>query len=139
MFIVVGSSTQAHRQLIQVLTTYGWSNKPPPRARTIVPSRFFKYRWVSQAPKEGAVSKNPSTNRAQRCLTSVIVRELLFLSVTFADSYLSANIEFRNKACTRGKYYLYTGVHFLLFVFIYVYRHIYVRHVLAVALATSLP
>ena len=29
---------------------------PPPRARTI-PSRFFKYRWVSQASKEGTVSK----------------------------------------------------------------------------------
>ena len=28
----------------------------PPLARTI-PSRFFKYRWVSQASKEGAVSK----------------------------------------------------------------------------------
>ena len=35
---------------------YGWSNKPPPRARTI-PSRFFQYRWVSQASKEGALSK----------------------------------------------------------------------------------
>ena len=58
--------------------------------------------------------------------------------VTFADYYLRANIEFRNKACTRGRYYSYTGVYFLLFVFIYVYRHIYVRHALAVALA-SLP
>ena len=35
---------------------YGWSNKPPPRVRT-TPSRFIKYRWVSQASKEGAVSK----------------------------------------------------------------------------------
>ena len=35
---------------------YGWSNELPPRARTI-PSRFFKYRWVSQASKEGAMSK----------------------------------------------------------------------------------
>ena len=59
-------------------------------------------------------------------------------TVTFADSYLRANIEFRNKACTRGKYYSYTEVIFVLFIFIYVYRHIYVRHVLAVALA-SLP
>ena len=58
--------------------------------------------------------------------------------VTFADSYLRANIEFRNKACTRGKYYSYTEVIFVLFIFIYVYRHIYVRHVLAMALA-SLP
>ena len=58
--------------------------------------------------------------------------------VTFADSYLRANIEFRNKACTRGKYYSYTKLYFVLLVFIYVYRHMYVRHVLAVALA-SLP
>ena len=58
--------------------------------------------------------------------------------VTFADYYLRANIQFRNKACTRGKYYSYTEVIFVLFIFIYVYRHIYVRHVLAVALA-SLP
>ena len=36
--------------------TWVVSNKPPPRARTI-PSRFFKYRWVSPASKEGAVSK----------------------------------------------------------------------------------
>ena len=34
----------------------GWSNKPPPWARTI-PSRFFKYRWVSLASKEGAITK----------------------------------------------------------------------------------
>ena len=27
------------------------------------------------------------------------------IAVTFADCYLRANIEFRNKACTRGKYY----------------------------------
>ena len=58
--------------------------------------------------------------------------------VTFADYYLRANIEFRNKACTRGKYYSYTKLYFVLFVFIYVYSHMYVRHVLAVALA-SLP
>ena len=58
--------------------------------------------------------------------------------VTFADSYLRANIEFWNKACTRGKYYSYTKLYFVLFVFIYVYSHMYVRHVLAVALA-SLP
>ena len=56
--------------------------------------------------------------------------------VTFADSYLRANIEFRNKACTRGKYYSYTKLYFVLFVFIYVYSHMYVRHVLAVALAS---
>ena len=54
------------------------------------------------------------------------------------DSYLTANIEFRNKACIRSKYYSYTEVIFGPFIFIYVYRHIYVRHVLAVALA-SLP
>ena len=59
-------------------------------------------------------------------------------TVMFADYYLRANIEFWNEACTRGKYYSCTGVYFLLFVFIYVYRHIYVRHILAVALA-SLP
>ena len=59
-------------------------------------------------------------------------------SVMFADYYLRANIEFRSRACTRGKYYSCTGVYFLLFIFIYVYRHIYVCHVLAVALA-SLP
>ena len=58
--------------------------------------------------------------------------------VTFADSYLRANIEFKNKTCTRGKYYSYTSVYFMLSLFIYVYRHIYVHHVLAVALA-SLP
>ena len=61
-----------------------------------------------------------------------------YVFVTFADSYPRANIEFRNKACTRGKYYSYTGVYLHVFVFIYVYRHIYMRHVLAVALA-SLP
>ena len=61
-----------------------------------------------------------------------------YLVVTFADSYLRANIEFRNKACTRGKYYSCTSVYFMLSLFIYVYRHIYVHHVLAVALA-SLP
>ena len=61
-----------------------------------------------------------------------------FISVTFADSYLTANIEFRNKACTLGKYYSYTEVIFGMFIFIYMYRHIYVRHVLAMALA-SLP
>ena len=33
-------------------------------------------------------------------------------TVTFADSYLMANIEFRNKACTLGKYYSYTEVIF---------------------------
>ena len=52
--------------------------------------------------------------------------------------YLTANIESRNKVCTLGKYYSYTEVIFGMFVFIYVYRHIYVCHVLAVALA-SLP
>ena len=61
-----------------------------------------------------------------------------YIIVTFADYYLRANIELRNKACTGGKYYSCTSVYFLLFIFIYVYRHIYVRHVLAVALA-SLP
>ena len=63
---------------------------------------------------------------------------LRLVSVTFADSYLGANIEFRNKACTRGKYYSCTKLYFVLFVFIYVYSHMFVRHVLAVALA-SLP
>ena len=58
--------------------------------------------------------------------------------VTFADYHLRANIEFQNEACTRGRYYSCTSVYFVLFIFIYVYRHIYVRHVLAVALA-SLP
>ena len=62
----------------------------------------------------------------------------LYRSVTFADYYLRVNIEFRNKACTRGKYYSYTKLYFVLFVLIYVYSHMYVRHVLAVALA-SLP
>ena len=57
-----------------------------------------------------------------------------YRGVTFADYYLRANIEFWNKACTRGKYYSYTGVYLHVFVFIYVYA----RHVLAVALA-SLP
>ena len=47
--------------------------------------------------------------------------------VTFADPYLMANIEFRNKACTLGKYYSYTGVIFGAFIFMYVYRHIYVQ------------
>ena len=59
------------------------------------------------------------------------------VTVTFADYYLRANIEFRNKACTRGKYYSYTKLYFFLFIFIYVYS-MFVRHVLAVALA-SLP
>ena len=61
-----------------------------------------------------------------------------YIYVTFVDYYLRANIEFRNKACTRGKYYSYTEVIFVLSIFIYVYRHIYVPHVLAVAQA-SLP
>ena len=67
-----------------------------------------------------------------------VYSEMSYIYVTFADYYLRANIEFRNKACTRGKYYSYTKLYFVLLIFIYVYRHIYVRHVLAVALA-SLP
>ena len=70
--------------------------------------------------------------------TYIPVVELALVIVTFADSYLRANIEFWNKACTRGKYYSYTEVIFGPFIFIYMYRHIYARHVLAVALA-SLP
>ena len=34
----------------------GWSNKPPPLARKM-PSRLLKYRWISLASKEGALSK----------------------------------------------------------------------------------
>ena len=45
---------------------------------------------------------------------------------------------FRSSGSERVKYYSCTAVYFLLFIFIYVYRHIYMRHVLAVALA-SLP
>ena len=55
----------------------------------------------------------------------VAVLAKVFLDVTFADSYLRANIEFRNKACTRGRYYSYTKLYFVLFVFIYVYSHMY--------------
>ena len=40
----------------------------------------------------------------------------------FSDSYLTANIEFRNKACILGKYYSYTEVIFGMFVFIYMYN-----------------
>ena len=72
------------------------------------------------------------------CLEVQVSQRKFYPPVTFADSYLRANIEFRSKACTRGKYYSYTEVIFVLLIFIYVYRHIYVRHVLAVALA-SLP
>ena len=64
-------------------------------------------------------------------------RRPLYECVTFTDSYLRANIEFRNKACTRGRYYSCT-VCISCYPYLYVYRHIYVRHVLAVALA-SLP
>ena len=53
------------------------------------------------------------------------VPDPVFDPVMFADSYLTANIEFRNKACTLGKYYSYTGVIFGAFISIYVYRHIY--------------
>ena len=70
--------------------------------------------------------------------TSYFPVVILCVIVTFADSCLTANIEFRNKACTRGKYYSNTGIIFGALIFIYVYRHIYVRYVLAVALA-SLP
>ena len=69
------------------------------------------------------------------CVLQISVR---MRHVTFVDSYLTTNIEFRNKACTLGKYYSYTEVIFSMFTFIYVYRHIYVCHVVAVALA-SLP
>ena len=87
----------------------------------------------------------PCLNRAvfkcsglESCLNVKEYSHTVFTIVTFADSYLRANIEFKNKACTRGKYYSYTNLYFMLSVFIYVYRHIYVRHVLAGALA-SLP
>ena len=43
-------------------------------------------------------------------------------TVTFADSYLAANIESWNKACTFGKFYSYTELYFHVFLFIYVYR-----------------
>ena len=59
------------------------------------------------------------TTVLQRCADNNI-------TVTFADSYLRANIEFRNKACTRGKYYSYTKLYFVLFVFIYVLSLIHI-------------
>ena len=46
--------------------------------------------------------------------------------VTFADYYLRTNIEFRSKACTRGKYYSYTGVKFSV-VRIYICVQAYIR------------
>ena len=46
--------------------------------------------------------------------------------VTFADSYLRANIEFRNKACTHGKYYSYTSVYFMLPLF-FIFVQAYIR------------
>ena len=61
-----------------------------------------------------------------------------FLTVTFAISYLVANIESWNKACTLGKYYSRTVV-FSSVSYLYMCTVIYtLRHVLAVALA-SLP
>ena len=80
------------------------------------------------------------TDKLKDTSTATVTAKLngWFVGVTFADYYLRANIEFRNKACTRGKYYSYTKLYFVLFAFIYVYSHMYVRHVLAVALA-SLP
>ena len=72
------------------------------------------------------------------CIREKKNEKVVLLLLRSQISYLRANIEFRNKACTRGKYYSYTEVIFVLSIFIYVYRHIYVRHVLAVALA-SLP
>ena len=85
------------------------------------------------------VLREPSSKGADgRGGMCVIACRPSYPTVTFADYYLRANIEFRNKACTHGKYYSYTELYFVLFVFIYVYSHIYVRHVLAVAL-DSLP
>ena len=56
-------------------------------------------------------------------------------SVTFADSYLTVNIEFWKKACTLGKYYSYTGM-YLACSHLYMCTGIYTLcHVLAVALA----
>ena len=52
---------------------YGWSNKPLPLAQTIS-SRFFKYRWVSKASKEGAVSKKLLD--LCRCWSSYFIRSV---------------------------------------------------------------
>ena len=54
--------------------------------------------------------------------------------VMFADSYLAANMESWNKACTLGKYYSYIEV---IFAYVRIYKYT-LHHVLAVALA-SLP
>ena len=86
-----------------------------------------------------------ATSSSAPAWTSIIISVcFLVLSICFTYkslsgcAYLRANTEFKNTACTRGKYYSYTGLYFMLSIFIYVYRHIYVRHVLVVALA-SLP
>ena len=42
---------------------YGWSNKPPPLVWKM-PSRLFKYRWVSLALKEGALRKKDVVHNA---------------------------------------------------------------------------
>ena len=45
-------------------------------ARTI-PSRFFKYRWVSQASKEGAVSKNEGKLNGRVIFMRKLIQKLL--------------------------------------------------------------
>ena len=50
----------------------------------------------------GEFSVKRILDKRNKCKKEVVV---FFDTVTFADSYLRANIEFRNKACTRGRYY----------------------------------
>ena len=66
------------------------------------------------------------------------VSKFVYNSVTFAISYLTANIESWNKACTLGRYYSCT-VYISSVSYLYKRTVIYMsRHVLVVALA-SLP
>ena len=60
------------------------------------------------------------------CVLQISVR---MRHVTFADSYLAANIESWNKACTLGKYYSYTEVIFAC-VRIYICVQAYIRCVM---------
>ena len=75
-------------------------------------------RWEESATKLAEETKDPEIWRKVENYKQQVEEFADKDTVTFADSYLRANIEFRNKACTRGKYYSYTEVIFVLFIFI---------------------
>ena len=112
---------------------------------SLVPPDWTAWPWSSSSSLSSSIPHLPTGYYMK---SGMIFFNLLYLNwmenpkkliiVTFADSYLMANIEFRNKACTLGKYYSYIGV-YLTCSYLYMCTGIYtLRHVLAVALA-SLP